>query len=224
LARGRRSFSGLFLDKLTELSGVDQRPVGNENRKALAWPEDRYNKIRQIHLTKKEIIPRPGPGGMLLRSKAPVAGNPLRVFVAYSHADKALKDDLLKHLKPLERMEILKHWHDQEIKLGEKWEESISAKLGESDIFLVLVSIDFINSEYCYATEMKRALELAESEKMTIIPIVLRDCVWKYTPLQKFQAPIGAKAVDSWVSRDEAFTKIVEEIKSTADNLRKSRN
>jgi len=66
------------------------------------------------------------------------------VFVSYSHADEALKIELLKHLEPLRRLNLIDTWHDRQIKAGDDWDKNISANLESADIILLLISIDFI--------------------------------------------------------------------------------
>src|SRR5258708_7682501 len=81
------------------------------------------------------------------------------VFISYSHADEKLKESFLKHLKPLERMNLISSWHDRKLLAGDDWGAEISQNLEKADVVLLLVSIDFINSKYCYDIELDRALE-----------------------------------------------------------------
>jgi len=86
------------------------------------------------------------------------------------------------------------------------------------------ISIDFINSKYCYDIELDKALELHDQKKAVVIPIILRNCMWKHTPFAKIQAlPKEAKAVNSWDDRDEALASIAESIRVVADDLLTSR-
>jgi hypothetical protein len=88
------------------------------------------------------------------------------------------------------------------------------------NIILLLISIDFINSEYCYDTEMERAMERHQKGEARVIPIILRSCLWQYAPFAKLQAlPKDAKAVQSWSDRDEALTDIVDGIGKVAEEL-----
>lgn len=85
---------------------------------------------------------------------------------------------------------------------------------------LLLVSVDFINSAYGYDVEFQQALSMQEAEQATVIPVILRACMWKETPLHKFQAlPKDGKAVSSWDDRDEALTNVAQGIKDVAVQL-----
>jgi hypothetical protein len=144
----------------------------------------------------------------------------LRVFICYSHTDEDLRNSLVKHLEPLRRMGLIDTWHDRKIKPGDKWEEAISEHLEAADIIILLVSVDFINSKYCYDVELERALERDREEDAVVIPVILRSCLWSNTPFAKLQAlPRDAKAVKSWQDIDEALTNVAEGVRTVAERL-----
>jgi hypothetical protein len=135
--------------------------------------------------------------------------SPLRLFYSYAHKDERLRDKLETHLKILERRGLIAPWHDRKILAGEQWAGEIDENLERADIILLLVSADFINSDYCYSIEMKRALERHDQGEATVIPIILRDVNWTKAPFAKLQAlPRDARAVASWSNRDAAWTDV----------------
>jgi TIR domain len=81
------------------------------------------------------------------------------LFFSYSHRDEALRDQLETHLAMLKRQGFITTWHDRRIAAGENFGETISANLERADIVLLLVTPDFIASDYCYEKEMMRTLE-----------------------------------------------------------------
>lgn len=81
------------------------------------------------------------------------------VFFSYSHKDEALRDRLEVHLTMLKREGIIETWHDRRITAGDEFAGVIDARLESADLILLLVSADFLNSNYCFDVEMKRALE-----------------------------------------------------------------
>jgi hypothetical protein len=138
--------------------------------------------------------------------------------------DEHAKNDLLKHLEPLRRLEIIKAWNDRMLKPGEEWGRKISDNLEKADIILLLVSIDFINSPYCYDIELDRAIERHTDGECSVIPVILRSCMWKSTPFGTIQAvPKDGRPVSLWPDRDEAFVNVVEGIKQVAEELLNSR-
>jgi len=135
-----------------------------------------------------------------------------------------VKDELLKHLEPLKRLEIIKAWHDRMLKPGEDWGKKISDSLEKADIILLLVSIDFINSPYCYDIELDRAIERHTAGESVVIPVILRSCMWKSTPFAHIQAvPKDGRPVALWPDRDEALMNVAEGVKQIAEELLNSR-
>lgn len=142
------------------------------------------------------------------------------IFVSYAHADKRLKLKLMKHLRTLERDRLVSVWHDRLIAAGSEWKGVIDRNLETARVVLLLISADFVNSDYCYDIEMKRALERHGNGEATVIPVLLRPVVWNNCPFSKLQAlPVGAKPVTEWANPDSAYVNIVEGIRSTIEQL-----
>lgn len=144
--------------------------------------------------------------------------NNINIFISYSHKDESFKNELLKYLKPIERDEEYEiiSWTDREIPAGRILDDTISSQLLKSQIILLLVSQDFIASNYCYNIEMQKALELHENSKARVIPIILRDCTWDVTPLRELVAlPQDGKPVKNWINKESAFLDISRGIKKS---------
>jgi hypothetical protein len=84
---------------------------------------------------------------------------PVKIFFCYAREDEELLNKLKSHLRPLQREGLIDVWYDREISAGTEWEQEIKQRLDDAQIILLLVSPDFMDSEYCYSIEMKRALE-----------------------------------------------------------------
>ncbi len=148
------------------------------------------------------------------------ASKPIKIFFSYAHEDEELRDRLAKHLRSFERLGLIESWHDREITAGTEWNNQIDANLEEADIILLLISSDFIDSDYCYDIEMKRAMQRHESGEATVIVIILRSCKWMDAPFGKLQAlPKDAKPVTRWEDEDEAFENIAQGIEEVIDKL-----
>jgi len=146
--------------------------------------------------------------------------NPLKLFCSYAHADKALRDTLDKHLSGLKRQKLIEVWYDGEISVGSEWEHEIDKHLRSADIVLLLVSADFLASDYCYSEEMKRALQRHKEGTARVIPIILRPVYWKNAPFSKLQVlPTGAKAITSWPNPDEPYEDIVGRLDEVVKEL-----
>jgi hypothetical protein len=219
-SRVRRTNAQLFLDRLTELSGKEQQLVSNRAlREALGWDDDRYSRIRSELVDQGKVIVGRGYGGRVGLANAP-GSKALTVFISYSHADEGFRAELVKHLEPLRRLQLIEAWHDGKMKAGEEWDKAISSHLENADIILLLVSIDFINSSYCYDVELERAIERHAKSEAKVIPVILRSCMWQQTPFAKLQAlPKDARAISLWHDRDEALVNVVEGIRQVAEQL-----
>jgi formylglycine-generating enzyme required for sulfatase activity len=88
---------------------------------------------------------------------------------------------------------------------------------------LLLVSADFIASDYCWGEEMAKALDRHKRDEAQVIPVILRYCAWQSTPLGELQAvPKNAKPVKSWLDRDEALYDVVAAIERAVERVRES--
>jgi predicted aspartyl protease len=152
------------------------------------------------------------------------AGEPPRavdLFYAYSHKDERLRDKLETHLSILKRNQVISSWHDRRIPVGVGWTGAIDEHLNGAAIILLLVSADFIASDYCYDKEMRRAMERHELGEARVIPVILRPCDWQGAPFGKLQGlPKDMKPVTSWASRDEALKCVATGIREAAAELR----
>ncbi len=143
---------------------------------------------------------------------------PIKLFYSYAHEDEALRERLEVHLKLLKRQGILQDWHDRDISAGSEWAQQISAHLESADLILLLISPDFIASDYCWDIELKRAMERHEAGEACVIPIILRETDWTGAPFGKLQAlPKDAKPVKSWPDQDAAFVDIARGIRKAAE-------
>jgi hypothetical protein len=144
----------------------------------------------------------------------------IEIFFSYALEDEALRDKLAKHLKLLERQGVIQAWYDRKITAGEEWKNEIDSHLESANIILLLISADFLASDYCYDIELKRALERHESNEARVIPIILRSVDWHRSPFGKLAAlPKDGKAITSWQNEDEAFTDVVKGLRRVIDNL-----
>lgn len=148
------------------------------------------------------------------------SGNPVEVFYSYSHKDEKLRDELENHLSILKRDGVITGWHDCKMGAGRELDGEIDAQLDSAAVILLLVSADFLASDYCYDIEAKRAMEWHESGEAVVIPVILRSVDWKDAPFSKLKAlPKDAKPVTSWINQDEAFTDVARGIRRAIEEL-----
>lgn len=215
----RTSDRDLFLKRLAKLTADGGFTTNDTLRAELKWEKTKYKAIHGSLRQEELIVVKRGRGGLVA-----LAGNRraerMKVFVSYSHVDKDLKDRLVKHLRPLEHENLVEVWVDHQIKAGDDWDREIAKKLSTADIVLTLVSIDFINSKYCYDIELEKALEREAEGESTVIPVILRSCLWTKSPLGRLKAlPTDGKAVMTWADIDEALTLVASGIRDAAVDL-----
>jgi hypothetical protein len=144
------------------------------------------------------------------------------LFFSYSHADENLRDQLEKHLSALKRQGVITSWHDRQITAGTELNGAIDTNLNSADIILLLISPDFIDSDYCYDREMKRAMERHQKGEARVIPVILRPCDWHGLAFGKLLAtPADGRPITKWANIDEAFLEVVKAIKGTLNELGK---
>ncbi|HMR68278.1 MAG TPA: TIR domain-containing protein, partial [Anaerolineae bacterium] len=149
---------------------------------------------------------------------------PVKLFFAYAREDQKLRAELAKHLAPLRRSRLLSDWHDGDITAGSEWAADIDQALHAADIILLLISPDFLASDYCYDNEMTKAVARHDAGQAVVIPIILRPCYWEDAPFGKLQAlPKDAKPVSHWPHPDDAFFEITKVVRQTAEQVKAKR-
>jgi hypothetical protein len=147
---------------------------------------------------------------------------PIEVFFSYSHRDELLRDELAKHLSILKRQGVITDWHDRQISVGTEWQGAIDDHLNSAQIILLLISADFLASDYCYDIELRKALERYDRKEAHVIPIILRPVDWHDAPFGKLQAlPKNAQPITIWANSDEAFLDVARGIRQTVEQLKR---
>jgi len=145
----------------------------------------------------------------------------IELFYSYSHKDEALKDQLAQSSEQSEAPGgVIREWHDRKIGSGTEWVKEIDEHLNSAEVILLLISSDFIASEYCHEIEMKRAMERHESGEARVIPVILRSVDWSGLIFSKLQAaPKDGAPVTKWADRDEAFMNVAQAIRAAVAEL-----
>lgn len=144
---------------------------------------------------------------------------PTHIFIAYSHKDKALKDQLRVHLHPLLLTGKISLWDDHDIEAGREWEAEIRKNLSAADLILLLVSPDSLASDYFYGKEVAAALERHRKHSAKVVPVILRPCTWMLTPLSGLEVlPLKGLPVTQWPTTDEAFMDVALSIGKMVDS------
>ena len=155
-----------------------------------------------------------------MEPESPTAPKPLNLFYSYSHKDDEYRVMLETHLIMLQRRGLIAGWSDREISAGTDWKGQIDDNLNKAALILLLVSSDFLASDYCYDIELACALKRDADKEARAIPIILRACDWKNSKMKVLQAlPKDALPVKQWPDRDEAFLNVAQGIEKAVTEL-----
>ncbi len=147
----------------------------------------------------------------------------LAVFFSYAPADDHWQQELEKHLSLLKREGLIAGWHQRAILAGQEVAQAIDANFTSAGLILLLVSPDFLASDYCWGVEMQRAMERHEAGEAVVIPIIVRPVDWRTAIFARLQAlPTDGKPITSalWHSTDDALFDVAQGIRKMVEALR----
>ncbi|MEL6635473.1 MAG: WG repeat-containing protein [Bacteroidota bacterium] len=148
----------------------------------------------------------------------------INIFIAYTSTDRSFLEELKVHLSVLERLGLVdKVWYNGLVEVGSDWEATVHDALHRSDIILLLVSADFIASDFCYHQEMKQAVRLHEEGRVRTIPIIVRPCLWERAPFAELEVlPRNGLPISSsdWAHADEPYVQITRTIEDIILDLK----
>ncbi len=144
----------------------------------------------------------------------------LDVFMSYSHKDKGLREELAAHLSNLRRQGLISDWYDGDIAPGSEIKDEIQTHLHKAKLILLLISADFMASEFCYSLEMQQAIARHQAKQARVIPIIVRPTDWEGAPFSHLKAlPTDGKPVTDWPSHDNAFADVMKGLRTAIKEL-----
>jgi O-acetyl-ADP-ribose deacetylase (regulator of RNase III) len=204
-------------ERLADLAELDRERQTLEGRLAQYSGALPRTEVRKIESRLREIQDQ---RVALLSAVNPRPAQAVSVFISYSHADERWRKELGKHLSVLERQGLIATWHDRMIGAGTEWAGAIDSHLNEARVILLLISADFIHSNYCYDVEMTRALERHRERSALVVPLMIRAVSLQGTPFAALQAlPKDAKPVATWGDQDSAFVDITDGLRNAIQDL-----
>jgi hypothetical protein len=177
----------------------------------------RITKLGRACLASYRLKSRPQQGAARVVNATDAARD--KVFISYSHKDSRFLNQLLTHLKPLERAGRVTHWSDRQIRPGSEWFDQIKAAIASSKVAILLVTKDFLASDFIHEHELGPLLKEAEQGGVKILWVLVRACSYTETPLRHYQAvlPPDKPLAQMRAERDIAWVKICEEVKKAAN-------
>ena len=147
--------------------------------------------------------------------------SPVTIFSSYIRKDEAFYHELDKHLRLLQHQEIISTCNYRQILAGTDWATTFNEHINTASIILLLISPDFLASDYCSSIEMQRALARHIAGDARLIPILLHPVDLSRTPFTHLSClPHNAHPVTNWTDYDEAFFDIATGIRATIKELR----
>jgi hypothetical protein len=144
----------------------------------------------------------------------------INLFYSYAHEDEAFCEEIMRSLELLRSEGVVSEWYDRRISPGENWRNAINDNLARAKIVLLMISPDFLTSDYCMGVELQQALERHWQRQCRIVPIIIRDCRWTNTPFGSFQAlPKDGKPLSNWSSRAGALSSVAEGIRKVCSDI-----
>ncbi|HOY20139.1 MAG TPA: SUMF1/EgtB/PvdO family nonheme iron enzyme [Haliscomenobacter sp.] len=140
-----------------------------------------------------------------------------RIFIAYSRQDLPHLEQLRTQLRVLERREFCHIFYDGVIQAGEKWEPRIKEELHRADIYLLLVTAEFLDSNYVNDIELPTILQREREGTARVLPVILRQCLWKYSELEAFQAILYE---DRPIEEKKAYGHVAHVVATEVERLR----
>lgn len=142
----------------------------------------------------------------------------MKAFISYSHADDTYLALFQKHLAQLRREGSISDWTDNAISAGGSLDSEISKVLDEAEIFIALVSPDYLSSNYCYEKEFAEAQRRHKEGSLKIVPVILEPCDWQNTPFGSIKAlPKDGKAVALWNNQNTAMMDVTAHLRNISN-------
>jgi hypothetical protein len=232
---------GRTVQRLKQLEGIAAEfnsSLRKQLETALAGRRQRFARTRamasemgfptqQRDISKPKIvapapITNPQPDSEANR-RAKIAGSPkspqrTKLFISYSHNDRKWLDKFLVHLRQLERDGIVDRWDDTRIDPGSRWRDEIKKAIDATKVAVLLVSPEFLASDFIAEDELPPLLQAAKKEGVTVLPVILRPCRFEETKnLSQFQAvnsPSRPLVKMSSANRDALWVQVTNEVEA----------
>lgn len=203
------------------LFGLSTRaPKPGQRRPSSADPP--VTKVQSTPYSRKPAEPTAAARKLDPSAAAPehIHADALNLFYSYSHRDEHYRRRLETHLSPLRRDGLIKEWHDRRIEAGTDWRVDIDRELNRADLILLLISPDFMASEFAYSHELSTAMERHLSGTARVVPIIVKPVDWHSAQFGDLQAlPQDGKPVTTWANRDKAWYSVAQGLRATIVGL-----
>lgn len=126
--------------------------------------------------------------------------------------------EIEKYLEPLRLSGLCSTWHSGCISPGDEWKLRIEQEIEQAQVILLLISADFIKTDFCYKVEMLKAIKRHKNGDACVIPVILRSCMWQEVAIEGIKLgdlqviPTNLTPISEWTSLDKAFTHVSSQL------------
>lgn len=183
MLRNRMNERGVTTKVVAEQLGVSSTFVSLVTLGKLRPPPNRLIQFMLLFEIGEAELPRIDPIKVLPATKAK------KIFISYNHKDHEYLDRLMVHLKPLEKKGLIDTWVDTKLQAGDKWKSEIEMALKSARVGILLISADFLASDFIVDNELPPMLRAAEGNGTLIVPVILKSCRFtREKSLREFQS------------------------------------
>ncbi|QMU63179.1 MAG: TIR domain-containing protein [Flavobacteriaceae bacterium] len=205
----------IFLDEIQVLMLKDLQVHRDRSHEGKADPNCQLEKDAEtlIYYIKQEIDTFPKIAHQKFNTSSGNVRN--KVFVSYSHLDKEYLKDIQRHFRPF--LSQIDFWDDTKIEAGQKWKKEIRKAIDKTKVAILLVSTDFLGSEFIAENELPPLLEAAEKDGAVILIVILKPCLFEEFPkLNQYQAmnpPSKTVLSMDYREKEELYVNLVRQTK-----------
>jgi TIR domain len=147
----------------------------------------------------------------------------MEVFIVYAanSADEGHRENLEKHLSVLTRQQEIVLRHERLVTADKDTQAELKGMLDGADVIVLLLSPDFIASDFCYNDQMSVAMKRQRDHTARVIPVLVGSCYWEPLPFSELKVlPASRKAITSHPDEASAWTEVAREIHAAIKELR----
>lgn len=137
----------------------------------------------------------------------------LKVFLMYAPEDEAVKAALDVQLNPIKRTEFIETWDESQLLPGADTAQEITRHIEAADIILPLITANFFGSDQIFEHQLQLALRRHEAKETTVIPLLMRSCLWEGTPLDQLKSTVLPRNLTPLDKQDYPETALADTVK-----------
>jgi hypothetical protein len=191
-----------------------------KREEALLFGADGWLRSDGLFASVKLEVVRDAPRAPDAPRAAPRQPAPVKLFYSFAAEDEGHRSTLERHLATLKFSGLVADWHHRNVSAGEDWRAAVDEHLDAADVVLVLVSVDFLASDYLIGDELRRALSRHDQGRARVVPVLVRACDWGHSPLSKLAPlPANGRPVKEWPDPDSAWTDVSQGVRRVVEEI-----